>query len=179
MVEPQQGLFTTEQAAQARFSSQLLHKHAHGGNLEHAHRGIYRLKRFPASRRDQEDLIIAWLWSGQAGVMSHETALQLHGLSDALPAFIQLTVPAAWSGRRVRPPDGVRLHFADVAEPERTWVGAVPTTSAARSIVDVALANGDPDVVDRAARQAIRQNLVDLADLAPAVVWLAKLKSER
>jgi len=50
----------------------------------------------------------AWLWSEQAGVISHQTALSLHGLSDVLPAQAHLTLPAAWSKRRFRvPPDVV------------------------------------------------------------------------
>ena len=35
--EAQQGVFTSEQAAEAGFSSQLLNKHLHSGNLERVH----------------------------------------------------------------------------------------------------------------------------------------------
>jgi predicted transcriptional regulator of viral defense system len=37
---------------------------------------------------EHEELVTAWLWSERAGVMSHQTALSLHGLSDVLPAQI-------------------------------------------------------------------------------------------
>ncbi|HEY0713455.1 MAG TPA: hypothetical protein VGF45_12330 [Polyangia bacterium] len=33
-----------------------------------------------------EELVTAWLWSDRAAVLSHQTALALHGLSDILPA---------------------------------------------------------------------------------------------
>jgi transposase-like protein len=173
VAESQQGVFTAEQAAEAGFSSQLLNKHLHSGNLERARRGIYRLARFPAAQRVQEDLVVAWLWSGREGVLSHETALQLHELSDALPAHIHLTVPASWSSRRVQAPELVRLYHADLSPSERAWVGSVPVTTPGRTIVDVAAAHGDAALIDAAIRQALRRNLASLPELAPAVAYLA------
>ena len=81
-------------------------------------RGVYRVVHFPAG--EQQALVEVWLWSDRAGVLSHETALALHDLSDLLPAQIHLTLPAAWHARRLRVPDGVVLHYADVDETERT-----------------------------------------------------------
>lgn len=173
VAESQQGVFTAEQAAEAGFSSQLLNKHLHSGNLERVRRGIYRLSRFPAAQRAQEDLVVAWLWSGQAGVLSHETALQLHELSDALPAHIHLTLPASWASRRVQAPELVQLYYADLGPSERTWVGSVPVTTPGRTIVDVATAHGDATVIDAAIRQVLRRDLASLPDLAPAVAYLA------
>ena len=173
VAEAQQGVFAVDQATEAGFSSQLLNRHLHSGNIVRIRRGVYRLARFPAAERAQEDLVVAWLWSERAGVLSHETALQLHGLSDALPGVIHLTVPISWEKRRVRAPDGVRLYHADTEATETTWIGSVPVTSPARSIRDVAAADGDASVVDAAIRQALRRDLASLPDLAPAVSWLA------
>src|SRR5699024_9909781 len=77
----QEGLFTTQQAAEAGYSPQLLVHHIRGGRMLRVRRGIYRLVHFPAG--EHEELVTVWLWSEQAGVLSHETALGLHGLSDA------------------------------------------------------------------------------------------------
>ncbi len=84
-------------------------------------RGIYRLVHFPAS--EHEDLVVLWLWAEQAGVFSHETALALHDLSDALPGKVHLTVPASWRRRRLRVPAGLVLHFADVGDVDRASFG--------------------------------------------------------
>lgn len=173
LAEVQQGLFTTEQAVEAGFSHQLIANHVRTGALERVRRGIYRVARFPSAQRGQEDLMAVWLWSNREGVLSHETALQLHELSDALPSVIHVTVPQAWERRRVRVPDNVRVHTADVPAGERTWVGAVPVTTAARTISDVAAANGDPLLVDAAVRQALLRNLVALADVADAVAYVS------
>ncbi len=170
--EAQQGCFSTEQAAQAGFSSQLLSKHLKNRNIERLHRGIYRLCRFPAADRGQEDLVVAWLWSGRVGTLSHETALVLHGLSDALPSVIHLTVPSKWSKRRLQPPAGVRLYYDNLTATDTDWVGAVPVTIPARAIVEVARAHGDVNVIDAACRQALREGKASLADLGEAVAYI-------
>ena len=159
----QEGYFTTQQAAKAGYSSQLLLKHIHGGRVVRERRGIYRLVHFPAG--EHEELVTAWLWSEQVGVVSHQTALALHGLSDVLPAHVHLTLPSAWRGRRFRIPHGIEIHHADVPPNERAWFGAVPTTKPSRTLIDCARGNMSPDLLRQAARQAIRRGLVTKAEM--------------
>jgi predicted transcriptional regulator of viral defense system len=159
----QEGYFTTQQAAEAGYSSQLLLKHIRAGRVTRMRRGIYRLVHFPAG--DHEELVIAWLWSERAGIFSHQTALALHGLSDALPAHVHLTLPRAWRNRRFRVPPGVVLHHADVPPEERAWFGAVPTTNPRRSLNDCAREDLSPDLLRQATQQALRRGLVTTAEL--------------
>lgn len=167
----QDGYFTTAQAAAAGFSSQLLLKHIHAGRVARTRRGIYRLVHFPAG--EHEALVIAWLWSDRAGVLSHQTALALQGLSDALPAQVHLTLPSAWRRRRFRVPAGVVLHHADVAAEERGWFGAVPITGPRRTLNDCARTGLPPDLLRQAARQALRRGLVTQDELGDVVKALA------
>lgn len=159
----QDGHFSTHQAAQAGYSSQLLLKHIHSGRVARVRRGIYRLVHFPAG--EHEELIIAWLWSEREGIFSHETALALHGLSDVLPARTHLTLPAGWRRRRFRVPDGIVLHHDDVSPDERVWFGPVPVTSPRRTLDDCAKAFVAPDLLRQAAQQAVRRGLVVRGDL--------------
>jgi len=167
----QAGYFTTQQAAHAGYSSQLLLKHVRAGRVMRAQRGIYRLVHFPAS--EHEELVTAWLWSEQAGVLAHQTALSLHGLSDVLPAQVHLTLPAAWRQRRFRVPPGVVLHHADVAPDERSWFGAVPATNAARTLNDCARAGLSPELLRQATKQALHRGLVTRNELGDVEVSLA------
>jgi predicted transcriptional regulator of viral defense system len=160
----QSGYFTTRQAAEAGYSTHLLRKHIHAGRVTRPQRGIYRLVHFPVG--EHEELVTAWLWSQQAGVVSHQTALSLHGLSDALPAQVHLTLPEAWRRRRFRVPAGVVLHHADVAPEERSWFGPVPTTSASRTLPDCAQSGLSPELLRQAAQQALRRGLVTRGELA-------------
>lgn len=159
----QQGLFTTKQAAQAGYSPQLLVHYIRTGRAIRVLRGIYRLVHFPAS--EHEDLVAAWLWSEQAGVVSHQTALALHGLSDIMPARVHLTLPLGWQNRRFRLPHDVILHHADVLPEDRAWFGPVPISSPARTLNDCATAGLSPDVLRQAAGQALARGLVTKNEL--------------
>lgn len=160
----QEGMFTTQQAAEAGYSPQLLVHHIRGGRMLRVRRGIYRLVHFPAG--EHEELVTVWLWSEQAGVLSYETALAMHGLSDALPAQVHLTLPAAWKKRRFRVPKGVVLHHADIESMERTWAGPVPITSVARTLNDLATSGLSPELLRQAAQQALRRGLTTRGKLA-------------
>lgn len=160
----QDGLFTTQQAAEAGYSPQLLAHHLRGGRMMRVRRGVYRLVHFPAG--DHEDLAVVWLWSEQEGVFSHQTALALHDLSDVLPARAHLTLPAAWRKRRLRVPDGVILHYGDIAETERSWFGPVPATAPLRTLEDCAAEHVSPELLRGAALDALHRGLVARDELA-------------
>jgi predicted transcriptional regulator of viral defense system len=160
----QEGLFTTEQAAGAGYSPQLLVYYARSGKVVRLSRGIYRLVHFPAG--EHEDLVELWLWSSHQGVFSHQTALALHGLSDILPSRVHLTVPTDWRRRRLRVPTGVVLHYAAVLGPERSWHGAVPITLPVRTLIDCATAQFSPDLLSQALQQALERGLISEKDAA-------------
>jgi predicted transcriptional regulator of viral defense system len=154
----QAGLFTTKQAAEAGYSPQLLIHYVRTGKAVRVRRGIYRLVHFPAG--EHEELVAAWLWSELAGVVSHQSALALHRLSDVLPAQIHLMLPEAWRRRRFRVPVDIVLHYADVPTNDRSWFGAVPTTNSRRSLNDCAKSGLSPELLQQAAQQALRRGLV-------------------
>ncbi len=159
----QEGLFTTQQASSAGYSAPLLAHHQKAGRIARLRRGIYRLVHFPPG--EHEELVAAWLWAEQAGVLSHQVALSLHELSDVLPAQIHLTLPLAWRQRRFRVPEGIVLHHADVPSRERSWIGSVTVTSPRRTLIDCARAGFSPDLLRQAAKQALARGLVTKAEL--------------
>jgi predicted transcriptional regulator of viral defense system len=163
----QAGYFTSRQAAEAGYSLPLLHYHVRARRFERMARGIFRLVQFPAS--GHEDLVVLWLWSTRQGVFSHETALSLHELSDALPAHRHLTLPLSWAARRLRVPAGSVLHHAELAPEEISWNGPVPVTSVVRTLVDCVAAGADPHLVRQAAGQAVRRGLCARATLDAAL----------
>jgi predicted transcriptional regulator of viral defense system len=159
----QDGLFTTKQAAESGYSPQLLVHYVRTSKVLRVRRGTYRLVHFPAG--EHEELVAVWLWSERAGVISHQTALALHGLSDALPLHVHLTLPSDWRRRRFRVPADVVLHHANVPPEDRTWFGAVPTTNPRRSLNDCAREGLSPDLLRQAAQQALRRGLVTKDEL--------------
>lgn len=162
----QDGYVTTAQATDAGFSSQLIAHYVRTERLVRVHRGVYRVARYP--RGEHEDLTALWLWTDQLGVASHETALALHGLSDALPSAHDMTLPASWRTRRMRYPPDLRPHFTDVPETERAWMGAIPITTPLRTVVDCCADHVQPDLVEQAVRDGVRRGLFTRAEITAA-----------
>ena len=163
----QAGYVTNAQAAEAGYSLPLLQFYVHKGRLERVQRGVLRLVHYPPG--DNEDLVPLWLWSEQEGVFSHETALMLHSLSDALPAKRHMTVPTGWSKRRLRLPKGLVLHFAEIPKGARTWLGPVPLTTPLRTVADCASADVADDLVRQAVQQGARRGMFDRAEVNAAL----------
>lgn len=155
----QSGYATLRQAAESGYSRQLVQHYVSEGRLERAGRGLVRLVHFPVA--EHEDLVPIWLWSAQKGVFSHQTALMLHDLSDALPSKRHLTLPATWKARRLRPPRGVVTHFADLPKKSIAWLGAVPVTTPIRTILDCVMGAVPEDLVRQAVQQGVRRGLFE------------------
>jgi predicted transcriptional regulator of viral defense system len=163
----QGGYFTSAQARECGFSHALLSHHASGGRFVRARRGLYRLRHFPRSPRDH--VFEAWLGIGRGvAVLSHESALELYGLSDVVPEEVDLTVPRSYRGRRRLP--GVRIHTTahPPGENEVMIREGIRVTAPARSIVDAASVGMAPEQVVTAARQALARGLATRCQLLEA-----------
>jgi predicted transcriptional regulator of viral defense system len=172
VAEAQSGYFTTSQAAQAGYSRPLLHKYLATGRMTRVRRGVYRLVHFPIS--EHEDFVVIWLWTGQVGVFSHETALALHDLSDALPGKVHMTVPSDWRRRRLRIPAGLVLHFAELGGGDRSSYSAVPVTAPLRTLRDCIEAEVAADLVRQGILQARRRGMVTAKDEARLLAELGR-----
>jgi predicted transcriptional regulator of viral defense system len=163
----QGGYFTAEQAAACGFSRASLSYHTRRGRFLRIKRGLYRLTQYPASAR--EDVLAAWLGAGRdEAVVSHESALDILGLSDVVPERVHLTIPRS---KRYRPPSpGVAIHTTTrpLTEGYVLTRDGITVTSPARSIVDAAEAGTAPEQVVKAAREAIERGLVTSGQLRAA-----------
>jgi predicted transcriptional regulator of viral defense system len=163
LASSQAGYFTAKEASGVGFSLPLLQHHLDTGRVERAQRGVFRLVNFPPT--DEEAFVPTWLWSRREGTFSHETALALHQLSDALPAKLHVTVPTAWRKRRVKIPRNIVLHFADLPEDDREWKGAIEVTTPLRTVADCSLDAVGEDLVEQAVRQGVRRRLFTRSSL--------------
>lgn len=168
----QEGYFTAAQAAGVGYYPQLLAKHVRSGRARRVRRGIYRIVHFPAGER--ENLVVLWLWSERKGVFSHETALALHELSDALPSLVHMTVPRTWANRRLRVPGGLLLYHASVPRGDRAWHGAVPVTTPARTLRDCAEHEVPPEVVGQALEEGLARGLFARTEVREVELRLAR-----
>ena len=130
------------------YSYQAQKHHVDAGNWLRIDRGMFRLPEWPATA---EDAYVRWgLWSKGRGVLSHDSALAVHRLSDVNPQRVHLTVGSDFHARD----DAVLLHVADLTEDEVESRGAWSVTTVERTVLDVA---GDlsQDQLDEIVRDAL------------------------
>jgi predicted transcriptional regulator of viral defense system len=164
----QGGYFTAAQAQTCSYSRALLAHHAKSGRFIRVRQGLYRFRDYPSSPR--EDVIAAWLAIGrEAAVVSHESALDILGLSDVVPEVVHLTVPRS---RRYRTASrGVAVHTTTrrVGRSDIVVREGIQVTGPVRSIVDAAETGSAPEQIMAAVGQALdrgiatRRNLLDAA----------------
>lgn len=149
------GYVTTAQAREHRVSGDALRKMAERGTLERVSRGVYRVPTFPTSLYAEH--MEASLWpAGVRGVISHQSALGLYGLSDVSPARVHITVPEAFRIRREIPPH-LEVHHADLEDGEITLFEGIPTTTPRRTIEDSHRAHLGSDLLRQALDDAERE----------------------
>ena len=159
LASEQGGYFTSVQAHGHGFTKQLLAHHAGTGRLQRRRRGLYRFRDYPSSPR--EEVMAAWLAAGKEKVVvSHESALDLLGLSDVVPASIHLLVPRA--RRWFRAPPGATLHTTTypLNSGEMVVRQGIRVTAPVRTILDVAEAGTAPEQVIFAVTQARERGML-------------------
>jgi predicted transcriptional regulator of viral defense system len=164
----QGGYFTAAQALDKGFSRALLAHHASaGGRFIRIQPGLYRFRQYPPSPR--EEVLAAWLGVDRdSAVVSHESALDLLGLSDVVPEVIHLTVPR--SKRYLPAGSGVALHTTtrEFDEGDVVVREGIKVTSPRRSILDAAEGGTAPEQIVTAVGEAIRRGMTTRSRLLTA-----------
>jgi predicted transcriptional regulator of viral defense system len=158
----QAGYFTATQARASGYSQRQLTYYVKTHRFKRIRPGIYRMSQYPSSAN--EDLVIAWLEAGPTAVISHESALALYELSDALPSEVHLIIPPKASRRH----PSLRLHTNRLSADETTWFGGLPVTTVPRTIMDVAVSGLAEELVIQAVHQAIQRGLTTIESLRAA-----------
>jgi predicted transcriptional regulator of viral defense system len=172
----QGGYFTAAQAKRLGYSYQAQAHHVSAGNWLRIDRALFRLAEWVP---DVHDDLARWtLWSGGSGVVSHETALVVHGIGEFESAKIHLTVPPG----STRHDDGVALHPAALPETDVLERAGFRVTTPVRSLIDVAALAPDEEQLARAIADGRDAGLLTVRSLrsrAEAVDARAALHIER
>ncbi|MEW6583768.1 MAG: type IV toxin-antitoxin system AbiEi family antitoxin domain-containing protein [Actinomycetota bacterium] len=129
------GFVTAQDARALDIDPVRLRQMARRGVVVRVSRGVYRFAMVPATRFD--DYAAASLWPvGVQGVLSHETALDLHELCDVNPAYIDVTVPRSHRVRSRTVPPRYRMHQRDLAPGEVTHFERMPIVTPVRAVLD-------------------------------------------
>ncbi|GAA2245705.1 type IV toxin-antitoxin system AbiEi family antitoxin domain-containing protein [Rarobacter faecitabidus] len=162
------GYITTRDAHELGIDPAQLRLMAARDRLERVSRGVYRVPLLPRGRYDKFAQAVAWTLG--RGVISHESALFLHGLADMNPLSIHLTVPRA-NYPRTAGGELYLLHRRDLDAGDTTDRYALPVTTVSRSICDC-LRGVEADRLRTVVDQARVRNLIGDrdADVLRAVI---------
>jgi predicted transcriptional regulator of viral defense system len=158
IAEEQYGYLTTAQARERGVSKQAVHQMVRRGDLERVSWGLYRLVHFPRSSHDHHVEAMLWPLSVR-GVVSHESALALYGLSHVNPAEIHITVPRSFRLQR-EVAKALVIHRVALAEAEIGYHEGIPVTTPERAIRDCHATHLGPALVRQAIEGGRRTGLL-------------------
>ena len=153
------GAMTARMAAEGGITPRQLHWLTHtAGVLANIERGVYVLQdiTFPFAEVAAYVYLTAERLQAPAAA-SHDTALSVHGVTDAMPSSVYITAGRE-AVRQRHPVQGVRIRFASLPDSDRTIRGGVPVTTIVRTIVDIAGTNAD--LAHQAAAEVITKRRV-------------------
>jgi predicted transcriptional regulator of viral defense system len=159
IAETQAGYFTSSVAENAGYSWERLSNLTKSSKFSRVEKGVYRITLFPSS--PFEDLFVALLKSGPKAVLSHETALSVYNLSDALPGELHITLPRTSSRRH----KGIRCHTKTISDQEITRYQGLRITTIPRTIIDLVEAGFDSIQIEKTIHQALQRGMMTEDDL--------------
>ena len=153
----QHGVVSRPQLLTAGLSARAIERRVEHGRLHLRYRGVYAVGHAHLTERGR--WMAAVLAAGGAAVLSHRSAARLWGLRVS-ERKIEVTAPK--DRRRA----GLKIHVAALPADEVTTTDGIPTTTAARTLLDLA-AVATPLTLERALHEAERLQLADATPLAP------------
>lgn len=133
----QRGAISRLQAIELGASDPAVQRRVRSGRWRRQAPGVYVVAGVPASWL--LDVWVTYLAVGPPGVVTHETALRLHGLDEVAPYPVTLTLP---HGRRFRRPDTFVHQIDDLRPHQVTTVAGLPVSKPERTVVEVAATTG-------------------------------------
>jgi hypothetical protein len=102
--------------------------------LQHHHRPVFTNVHAPKNQilTLQDRTYAAWLWTRRRGVVTGVAASALHGAE-----WVDTGIPLELIWNCTRPPRGLVVRNERLAEDERTCLSGIPTTSVARTAMDL------------------------------------------
>jgi len=163
LAERQHGVVSRVQLLNAGLTRRHLERRLQAGRLHLVHRGVYAVGHRLLSREGR--WLAAVLASGDGAVLSHRSAAAAWGLRETARVRVEVTV-----GRVLRHREGLETHHARLAADEVTVLRAIPVTTAARTLLDLAAVVP----ADQLARAVERAERLRLADAVPLPALLAR-----
>src|SRR4051794_25747792 len=162
----QHGVVSLAQLIQLGLSRQSVYRRARLGQLHRIHQGVYAVGHKRLTQRGR--WMAAVLAGGPGAVLSHRSAAVLCGILPA-PGPVHVT-----TARELRNRDGITFHSQSLQFDEVTTHDGIPTTTVARTLLD--LAATQPRDLERAYNEAEYRRLTDQTGLAALLARYPKAR---
>jgi hypothetical protein len=166
-LDAQSGIADRSQARRAGFSRRAVTHRLESGEWRRVHRGVYATFTGPVHR--QARLWAAVRRAGPGAMLSHETAAEVHGLTDKPAVKIHITVPPSRRPAQHRAIRGVIIHRSNQSRPERLPEWKLPRTRIEDTVLDLVAAARTFDEAYSWVSRALSQKLVSAEMLREAM----------
>jgi very-short-patch-repair endonuclease len=154
MATRQYGLISRTQASMIGFSGAAITRRVKRGRWERLYPSVYRIGGAPEWWHQR--LMAACLWAGPDAVVSHRAAGALWELDGVPDGAVEIS-----TAKRVQGARGIRVHQTCLSETDTTRLDALPVTTVARTIIDLASVLPEPEL-EHALDSAIRKRMTTL-----------------
>jgi len=167
----QGGIITRSQAIKAGLSKDMIWFRVAAGRWYQVYPGVYAT--FTGELSRYAALWAAVLFAGPGAALSHETAAEVHKLSDKQSNPIHLTIPHE---RRLTPRRGLRIHRSARANRTPAHYSSLPRTTIEETVLDLTQSAATFDDVCGWVTRAFARNLTDEQRLEVAMKARNKLR---
>lgn len=173
MLAAQHGVAGRPQALRAGISRNAVRRRLAAGRWRRLDRGVYATFTGPSSRHTE--LWAALLRAGPGATLSHQTAAELHGLTDAPSEQIHVTVAITRNPARRKVP-GVVVHRSSRIELARHPALSPPRTRVEDTVLDLVEASRDFDEAFTWICRAVGRRRTTTSRLATAIAERKRMR---
>ncbi len=158
----QHGLLTPDDARAVGTTENALRRLAQRGVIERLGFAVYQVPQLAGDPFAQYQEALLWLRAPAA--LTHETALDLHGLCDINPAKVHVTVGGRYRPRRTAP-DWIAIHHGDLTDDDFTWLEGLRIATPGRAIRDAIATHVGQQFIDQAIETGRQRGALTPRDL--------------
>src|SRR5580692_8307659 len=167
LLDAQSGIADRAQARHAGFSKRAVRHRLESGKWRRIHHGVYVT--FTGKVEREQRLWAALRRAGPGAMLSHETAAEVHGLTDKPSTKIHITVPPGRHPARRGPIKGVVIHRSDQSRPARLREWKLPRTQVEDTVLDLVTTADTFDEAYSWISSALSRGFVSIGTLREAI----------
>jgi hypothetical protein len=167
MLDSQRGIVHAAQARQIGIPRKAVRHRLESGQWRRVHHGVYTT--FTGEIPREAKLWAALKRAGDGAMLSHETAAELHGLTDRPGRHIHITVSHSRRPAQQGHIRGVIIHRSDVSRPQPLPEWLLPRTRVEDTVLDLVAAAATFDDAYAWVSRAVAERLVSVGMLRAAL----------